>query len=136
MSGVRLTSDEEFSALVILVFSEESDEELPEIVGDFSLVVSELIETDFAETSANWLINKDKVGVAVPRVRVGSKIKVILNRERTIFSKETSQRRASRTAIKPDNKGISRRGRARFKMPVKNITTLSNGDEASSVCFI
>jgi len=93
--------------LELFVVGVESKKELPEIVSDFSFIVCELIETNFAVASSNWLINKDKVCIAVPRVSIRSEVEIVLNYERAIFSEETSERRASRTAIQPDNKRIS-----------------------------
>lgn len=91
----------------LFVFRVESEEELPEIISDFSLVVSEFIESNFAVASTNRLINEDKISVAVPRVWIGSEIEIILHNERTVLSEETSERRASWTTVKPDNKRIS-----------------------------
>lgn len=91
----------------LFVFRVESKKELPEIIGDFSLVVSEFIETNFAVSSTDRLINEDKISVAVPREWIRSKIEIILDNERTILSEETSERRTSGTTIKPDNERIS-----------------------------
>ena len=136
VSCVWFTSDVEWSSLELFVVGVESKKELPEIVSDFSFIVCELIETNFAVTSSNWLINEDKVCIAVPRVSIRSEVEIVLNYERAIFSEETSERRASRTAIQPDNKRISWRIRTGIELPVENITALSNTHKPYSVGFI
>lgn len=71
--------------------------------------MSEFIETSSAVSSTYGLVNEDEVSIGVPRVGVGGESKIVIDLERTIFSKKTSEGRATRATIQPNDQGISGR---------------------------
>lgn len=133
---IRFTSDEELSTLVFSETGVETLQELPEIVSDLGFVVGEFVEADSAVASTDGLINKNDVGVGVPRVGVGGEGEIVIDLVGTIFGEETSDGRATGTTIQPDDEGISRGVGSRVELPIENVAVLSDLDETGVVGFI
>lgn len=133
---IRFTSDEELSTLEFSETGVETLQELPEIVSDLGFVVGEFVEADSAVASTDGLVNKNDVGVGVPRVGVGGESEIIVDLVGTIFGKETSDGRATGTTIQPDDEGISRGAGSRVELPIENVAVLSDLDETGVVGFI
>lgn len=98
--------------------------------------MSEFVEADSAVASTDGLVNKNDVGVGVPRVGVGGESEIIIDLVRTIFGEETSDGRTTGTTIQPDDEGISRGAGSRVELPIENVAVLSDLDETGVVGFI
>lgn len=82
------------------------------------------------------MINKNDVGVGVPRVGVSGEGEIVIDLVGTIFGEETSDGRATGTTVQPDDEGISRGIGSRVELPIENVAVFSDLDETGVVGFI
>ena len=125
--GVGLSSDEEFSALVLRVLSNEALQEGVESLGDTVFGLDEVIlGSGRGEASANWVVNVHHVGILMPRVLVGLDLVVLVESVRSVLHEHGDLRGAAGASSQPHDQGSVLLGS--LEQPVEHRVSLVGAD--------
>lgn len=104
VTGVRLSGDVEVLLRVFGELREEKGHQGVNILAGCDSVANRA--TAVRVSDVDRLVEEDDGGICVPRVGVVVKLEVLVDTGRTKLEEQTGQRRASRSAVEPENHGV------------------------------
>ena len=127
---ITLTSQPSVTTDVLGVSLQKSFDEVSVVHGGLlviGLVLALIIGSLPRETNSTGLLQVDNIGSSVPGKLSELNVSIFVHTERTMFSEQTAQTRATRTTLVPKDQRISFRGLAlTLNHPVEEVTLTSD----------